>query len=238
MSKQGSSGIPLKGVNTNPVQVPYELLQEQPRLGVQAAMLWIHLAGFAQRGEAVTVQSLAQAMGVERTVVENNLVALADNGWINDEGMEIRLCVPQDEGTGWDHAGAGASRRREQTMAPPTMLDAAQAQFEWLVNFWSSRVGDATQEVMQKLVFWLEEKELSHEVIAVAVEEMCENAERPTLSYLEGVLRNWYNEGVREYAHLTERPHLAKVLPKSSERRIHPGAEQKWKELFPHEFDQ
>ncbi len=235
MVNQDMGGIPLKGLENNAVQVPQELLHNQKELGLEAVMLWIQLAAFAQRGEAVSTQALAECMGIPRARVETHLAALADRGWINDEGMEIRLSVPPVSPAETELDGP----EEDTPQAPPKMLDPGQAQFEWLVNFWSHRVGAADPDIMRKLLFWMEQKGMSHEVIAVAIEEMCTNAQRPTLAYLDGVLRNWYQEGIREYQDLTERPHLAKVLPANTqEQRIHPDAERKWKELFPDEFDQ
>ena len=232
---QDMGGIPLKGLENNAVQVPRELLHNQAQLGMEAVLLWVNLAAFAQRGESVSMQGLADYMGMNRSHVETSLAALADRGWINDEGMEIRLSVPATS----DATETAPIPHDQQRQTPPKMLDPGQAQFEWLVNFWSHRVGSADTDVMRKLLFWMEQKGMSHEVIAVAIEEMCTNAQRPTLAYLDGVMRNWYNEGIREYRDLTDRPHLAKVLPANSkEQRIHPDAERKWKELFPDEFDQ
>ena len=237
---QGSGGILLKGLRDDRVQVPVALLEAQATLGLEAAMLWIHLAAAAAKGQSVTMQQMAEDMGLERGRVETALAALADRGWINDEGMEIRLSVPEG------HSAEDHLKRIEQSspvkghQRASAILDPNQAQFEWLVDFWNHRIGKTDSDVMRRLVFWTEQKGMSHEAIAVAIEEMCSSAPRPSLAYLEGVLRNWYQEGVRDYQDLLDRPRLAKVLPTQQKREegVDSGAQRKWKELFPDEFDQ
>ena len=116
-------------------------------------------------------------------------------------------------------------------------MDPSQKGFEWLIDFCTNRVAPPTPEEMKKLLFWVEKKKVSPEVIAVAVEEMCVSIDNPHFAYLEGVLRNWVNEGVYTYSQLLEKPYLTKVLPQTNQPSIHPEAERKWKELFPDEFD-
>ena len=55
------------------------------------------------------------------------------------------------------------------------------------------------------------ERQVSHEVIAVAIEEMRAGATRPSFAYLEGILRNWHNQG-QGLCRLSRAPTLAKVL--------------------------
>src|SRR5690606_29773299 len=57
----------------------------------------------------------------------------------------------------------------------------------------------------QKLQFWLDEQGMEADVICAAINTTREQAERPGIAYLEGVLRNWYNEGGRAMADLRVR---------------------------------
>lgn len=216
-------GVMLKGLETLPIQIPRDILDAQNHLGVDATLLWINLLAIAQQGKPIQIGAMADYMGLAKQQVEKALVILADQGWINDEGLEIKLMVPQ--------------RLKLNNTKPPAVLDESQASFEWLVTFWTNRVGTPSAAEMRKLLFWVEKKGLSEEVIAVAIEEMCASADSPSFSYLEGILRNWYNEGVRHYGDLVDRSHLAKVLNGPKEHAIHPVARNKWKEVFPDEFD-
>lgn len=219
-----NKGILLKGVQALPLQIPGEILEAQTYLSSSAVLLWINLLAFAQQQRPITLDGVAQYMGVKKRAVEEALATLAERGWINDEDGEIILQVPTETAV------------TSEESAP--LLDEKQASFEWLINFWSHRLGSPGPDEMRKLGFWMEQKGLTCEVIAAGVEEMCAAVENPHLGYLEGILRNWYSEGVRSYSDLVERPYLARALPCSTPQDIHPEAKRKWKELFPDEFDE
>lgn len=225
MSPRRGKGVLLKGIEGLPIQIPDEILRQQSQLGTMTTLVWINLLAFAQRRRPFRVEEMATFMGVDRKEVERALVTLADYGWINDEGLEIRLMTPT------------VIPQEQAAASEPTFLDEEQASFEWLINYWSARVGAPTPQEMRKLLFWVEKKGLSHEVIAVAIEEMTAAVASPSFPYFEGILRNWHAEGVRTYNDLIERPHLTKVLPRTKERTYDNPAEQKWKEVFPDEFD-
>lgn len=232
MNNNEGSGFVVQGISKLPLQVPLEILNAQKSLGATAVLVWINLLMFVQKHQAVNIAMISDIIGLEPQEVNKALARLADAGWINDEGYEIKLCIPIKE-TGnlkFEHAASSG------TMVE-SVLDPSQRGFEWLIDFWSNRVAPPTQEEMKSLLFWVEKKRVSPEVIAVAVEEMSASIKNPHFAYLEGVLRNWVNEGVFTYAQLLEKPYLTKVLPQGQQPTIHPEAERKWKELFPDEFD-
>ncbi|HHX01290.1 MAG TPA: DnaD domain protein [Firmicutes bacterium] len=221
MSSRSDSFI-IKGLEKQPLQIPVELLIAQKALGITAVMVWINMAMFEQQHQPVNVALISEAMNISGAEVNKALACLADHGWIVDEGSEIRLAIPELKPVDPD----------------VELLDPLQKGFEWLINFWTNRVGVPTPEDMQKLMFWVEQKGMSHEVIAVAIEEMCNSIDNPHMGYLEGILRHWIMEGVTTYQQLLDKPYLAKVLNQSRlESQIHPESERKWKELFPDEFD-
>ena len=43
------------------------------------------------------------------------------------------------------------------------------------------------------------------DVVALAIHEMARSAPTPRIQYLEGILRNWYNDGVRTMADMIKR---------------------------------
>jgi len=226
MASHKGAGVLLQGLDNLPVQVPLAFFESQASLGPTAALLWINLLACAQTNRPVRIAELAGRMGVEVSELEQAMVVLASCGWIDDEGLTIRLTVPE----------LGRGQAAAETAV--AVLDEEQASFEWLVNYFATRVGNPTPEEMRKLLYWMERRQVSHEVIAVAIEEMCAGAARPSFAYLEGILRNWHAQGVRTYADLVERPSLARVLlhqPQDDEGLT--PAERRWKEVFPDEFD-
>lgn len=219
---QSSKGVLLRGMEGLPIQIPLEVLNCQAVLGPKATLVWINLVALAQLREPLRLDTLAEQMGLPEQEVSQLLALLADRGWINDEGIEIRLTIPTIQ---------------EAAATEESILDEEEASFEWLVNYWTTRVAAPTPEEMRKLLYWVETKEVSHEVIAVAIEEMRASATSPGFAYLEGILRNWHAVGIRSYNDLLESPHLTKVLQPIAARKEHTPAEKRWKEVFPHEFD-
>lgn len=223
MSTHKGTGVLLQGLDNMPVQVPGEILENQASLGPVPVLLWINLLACAQQGRPLRVEQISAYMGVEASDIERAMVVLANAGWVNDEGLVIRLTIPENVPQG----------RFETAVA---VLDEEQASFEWLVGYYAARVGDPSPEEMRKLLHWMERRGVSHEVIAVAIEEMCAGAPRPSFAYLEGILRNWHSLGIRVYADLVERPNLARVLTQHPAKEELTPAEQRWKEVFPDEF--
>ncbi|HPT82871.1 MAG TPA: DnaD domain protein [Limnochordia bacterium] len=222
MPGQRTRGVLLKGVEGMPIQVPQEILDSQARLGPVATLVWINLLALAQLGKPMHIDNLSVSLGLPKWEVSKALALLADEGWINDEGLEIQLALPE-------LMESAASLERPVEVEPEA--------FEWLVSYWSARVAPASPEEMRKLLYWMETKGLSHEVIAVAIEEMLIGAAQPSFPYLEGILRNWHAVGVRTYNDLLENSHLTKVLAPIAGRRELSPAERKWKEVFPDEFE-
>lgn len=222
MSSQQGGGVLLRSVEGLPIQIPVEILQQQAKLGPIATLVWINIVAMAQVGKPLQIDALAEQMGLVKRDISQALALLADNGWINDEGLEIQLVIPK-------HAEAAVAQEQP--------ISVESEAFEWLVSYWTARVGQPSPEEMRKLLYWMERKHLSHEVIAVAIEEMFVTARHPSFPYLEGILRNWHGLGVRTYNDLLENPHLTKVLGPIAARKEPSPAEQRWREVFPDEFD-
>ncbi len=222
VSGQKSKGVLLRGVEGMPIQVPREILKCQAILGPLPTLVWINLVALSQLGMPLQIDALAQQIGSDKREVSQALALLADRGWINDEGLEIQLVLPTS-----------------QEVAPTSegVLDAEQAAYEWLIEYWSTRVAAPSPDEMRKLFFWMERKGMSHEVIAVAIEEMCVAVANPNFPYLEGILRNWHGVGIRTYNDLLENTHLTKVLAPIAAKKEPSPAQKRWKEVFPDEFD-
>lgn len=227
MSGRKSKGVLLRAVEGLPIQVPVEILKCQADLGPTATLVWINIVALSQMGRPMQINTLAEMMGLDKRTVSQALATLADRGWINDEGLEIQLTVPDSIESA--EAAQAATLEAVSQREPDA--------YEWLVDYVCARVTMPTPDEKRKLWYWMQTKGVSHEVIAVAVEEMCASAAHQSFPYLEGILRNWHGLGVRTYNDLLEHPYLAKVLgPITSFKEQNP-AEQRWREVFPDEFD-
>ncbi|NLA58488.1 MAG: DnaD domain protein, partial [Firmicutes bacterium] len=86
------------------------------------------------------------------------------------------------------------------------------------------------------------------EVVAAAIDITARKAENPRIEYMEGILRNWYNDGIRTFEEaLKKYPEIAGETSSAStsyEGAPNAGAYteadqdliQKWKELYPDEY--
>ncbi len=222
MKGRKSKGVLLRSVAGLPIQVPAEILDWQVTLGPTATLVWINIMALAQTERPLQINALAEQMGLDKREVSQALALLADRGWINDEGLEIKLVLPQEV--------------EESAVSVEPVPKVESDAFEWLLNYLSARVAAPSAEEKRKLLYWMQSKDLSHEVIAVAVEEMCASAAHPSFPYLEGILRNWHGVGVRTYNDLLENPYLTKVLGPIKNRKEQSPAEQRWREVFPDEF--
>jgi len=123
-----------------------------------------------------------------------------------------------------------------------------------VMQIYHKRIGMIGPTQYEKLRFWIEEQGMEGAVVALAIEETVRSAEVPRISYLEGILRNWYNDGIRTLADLHEKKRASRVLSgdegrakgeRSLEGSPNAGAYQsvspewveRWKELYPDEYD-
>src|SRR5690625_1688266 len=77
-----------------------------------------------------------------------------------------------------------------------------EAALQAVVQFYQQRIGMLGPSQFEKLRFWVEEQGMSSDVVALAIEETVQSAQTPRIAYVEGVLRNWYNAGIRTLADL------------------------------------
>ena len=149
-----------------------------------------------------------------------------------------------------------SKRRRRAPMlklveSPGEASEPENPDFKAVVQIYHKRIGMIGPTQYEKLRFWVEEQGMEGAVVALAIEETVQSAEVPRISYLEGILRNWYNDGIRTLADLQERRRASKVLSGgASERSEHEGSPNaaayqsvseemvnRWKELYPDEYD-
>ena len=136
----------------------------------------------------------------------------------------------------------------EQAILDKEAFSSPEADFQAVLDLYHKRIGMMGPKQRDKLRFWVEESGMSAEVVAAAIDITARKAENPRIQYLEGVLRNWYNDGVRTFEEaLKKYPEIAgdsESASASYEGAPNAGAYteadqeliQKWKELYPDEY--
>ena len=89
--------------------------------------------------------------------------------------------------------------------APTDSLTPPSDDLKRVVEHYHQVIGLLSPVAFQKLQFWLDEQGMEADVVCAAIDTTREQAERPGIAYLEGVLRNWRNEGVTTVSDLEVR---------------------------------
>ena len=154
--------------------VPREILKCQAVLGPTVTLVWINLTALSQLGLPLQIHSLAEQMGLDKREVSQALALLADGGWINDEGLEIQLTLAQME------PAASLERVEEANWTP-------------LHGWWSiCRQGKCSLAGESANCCTGCRARFVHEVIAVAVGEMCLGVNPSFLSGGSPVVWCWH----------------------------------------------
>lgn len=123
-----------------------------------------------------------------------------------------------------------------------------------VVDIYHKRIGMLGPTQFEKLRFWVEEQGMEAEVVALAIEETVTSAKTPRINYLEGILKNWYNSGIRTLTDLMQDEYASRVLHPRSQRgdksgsnegapnatayqAVSPDLVDRWKELYPDEYE-
>ncbi|NLK08552.1 MAG: DnaD domain protein [Firmicutes bacterium] len=124
-----------------------------------------------------------------------------------------------------------------------------EADLEAVLDLYHKRIGLMGPKQRDILRYWVEESGMSAEVVAAAIDITARQAENPRVPYLVGVLRNWYNDGVRTYDDAVKKyPEITGT--KAPSKRVYEGLPnagayvegdselvRKWKELYPDEYN-
>lgn len=258
-----------------------------PMAGPSAILLWLELKLAALRppdGPPLSVSSLAQSIGIGVKEAKEALDRLAGCGLLSRQGAtgepsgEIFVVhdpLPADDFAskpgGLPVAAPAAQAMPGEALAgelAESVIAASEiaasieeaslrSDLEALVDIYHQKIGLMGPMQFEKLRFWVEEKGMAAEVVVKAINETARSADRPRMQYLEGILRNWYNDGIRSYADLVaqatgkEGPSTAGQERGSGTRRDSggiPNAQayrvvdreliRKWKERYPDEYDE
>jgi DnaD/phage-associated family protein len=178
-------------------------------------------------------------------------------------GAEAAVSSPAEEALPAEGRGPMALAKVVPPEVRPADPDGIQQSpdMEAVLQFYHKKIGMLGPTQFEKLRFWVEDQGMDGEVVAAAIEETVQCAHTPRINYLEGVLRNWHNDGIRTLKDLIDK-NVSKVLsgasgpggsassgsqspPSSMEGVPNAAAYQrvdwrlvdKWKELYPDEYD-
>lgn len=143
----------------------------------------------------------------------------------------------------------------EPQVTEPPMAESASSDLGAVIQMYHKKIGMIGPTQMEKLRFWVEEQGMEAEVVALAIEETVASARNPRINYLEGILKNWYNSGIRTLTDLMNDKYASQVLHPRSERgkgrpstnegapnatayhSVSPELVDRWKELYPDEYE-
>lgn len=162
----------------------------------------------------------------------------------------------EDVGSMQEVAVAAVSAGTEPHVSPtPIIAESESTDLGAVIQIYHRKIGMIGPTQMEKLRFWVEEQGMEAEVVALAIEETVASARNPRINYLEGILKNWYNSGIRTLTDLMNDKYASQVLHPRSERgkgrsasnegapnatayqSVSPDLVDRWKELYPDEYE-
>lgn len=262
----------------------------QPRIGSAATLLWLNLRWLIQQGEDMSDPEevlgrrygLGDMTGTLGTLIEFELLERDDDGsLIVHEPLSADAFFVRFERPGVEQpplpaivepsplaASAAEGPGRRQSEPVPTPEPAATQQPDAgensdlgaVMQIYHKKIGMIGPSQFERLRFWVEDQKMDAEVVALAIEETVTSAKNPRINYLEGILKNWYNAGIRTLTDLMNDKQASLVLLPKEERKklkeaqaaspregvanasayeqVNPDLVERWKELYPDEYDE
>ncbi len=171
--------------------VPKELIElYQPAVGAVGIALWLNL--FACEEQEIQFSRLALELKCTPEQLEEALSLLIRYGLVSSEPgqgrgiLSVNEPLPQDE-----------------FQALEAQLGGGLDTLSVLFDFYQKQVGLMGPVQEEKLRYWVVEQGMDEEVVVAAIGEMMKTSSR-RIEYLEGILRNWYNEGIRNLGELND----------------------------------
>ncbi|MGI6558902.1 MAG: DnaD domain-containing protein [Limnochordia bacterium] len=234
----------------HPIQVSRELLElYQPALGPIATILWLNIRWLAELDlGGDLMETLQFYTGLTKEQIDAGLRALVAAGLLDilDDGTHV-INDPLSEAEFLRVFPEGLAAAKDEPIDEP--LPAKNDDLQAVLSIYHKKVGLLGPVQYEKLRAWVEEKGMGADVVALAIHEMARSAPTPRIQYLEGILRNWYNDGVRTMADMIKRKKSTraagegKAAGESYEgcpnagayKAVQPNLVERWKELYPDE---
>lgn len=239
--------------------IPPELLElYQPVIGALGVAVWINLRWQAAAGgESREWGDWPGRLGISRAEWEAALKSLLCYDLIKiEQGPEGEPSVVVNDPLPEEEFAASFARAVEEATSEPSspaapaagdpQLEAVKS-LERVFQAYHDHIGLMSPLHFERLRTWVEERGMHPDVVVAAIEETARTATFPRIQYLEGILRNWYNDGIRTTADLKLLQTPADPGGKSREdyegapnalayRRVESEAVRRWKELYRDEY--
>ena len=201
-----------------------------PRVGWQGVAAWLVLRLAADRGDAVGDEDpasfVARRLGMTPLEAAEALRRLTLYRLVEETADHaVRVLEPLSAAEFAKAFGEGPSPEPAQETAAGEAEPAATSErggaepsgamptdLRGVLEWYHRRIGLISDSQAERLQEWITQRGMTTDVVALAIEQAARSAEYASFSYLEGILRNWYNQGVRTWADVLRRPHLATVL--------------------------
>ncbi|MDD4516950.1 MAG: DnaD domain protein [Limnochordia bacterium] len=261
---------------TSSILVPVALFTEcQPLIGPLAVAAWLNLRVLIETDQKITARDyLMGQMDLDGRSVDNilerlenvGLIQAVKAGWVLKEPgkmphqqQDVAEQSPEDyQESFWDQIAAstaleGVDLSGDATTEEQALVSAeVNPDLDSVLDLYANRIGLIGPTQYQKLENWIESKHMSVDVIALAIEETALSAKTPRFEYLEGILRNWSNDGIRTVDDMIKKKvkvrALAGIEPKNAKPENYEGWPNAtaynvvdenrlklWKELYPDE---
>lgn len=192
--------------------VPKELIDHyQPVVGAVGVALWLNL--YAYQDQELSFDRLAIDLRCTPGQLEEALCSLIRYELVRSEIGEMGSMLYVSEPLSFEEFQELEARLSRQA---PDSLGV-------LFDFYQKQVGLMGPVQEEKLRHWVVEQGMDIEVVVAAIVEMMKTSSR-RIEYLEGILRNWYNEGIRNLDDLTaQRKRWTEEQGKRSKKRPKEG---------------
>lgn len=100
--------------------------------------------------------------------------------------------------------------------APTDSLSTPSDGLKQVAQHYEQVIGVLSPTAFERLRFWLDDVGMAPDVVCAAIDVAKDKAETPGIAYVEGVLRNWENRGVRTLADIKAREQATEPPPEQA----------------------
>lgn len=174
--------------------LPTLLIREyQPIIGPLATMIWIDLLFLLEEGVSDWQEPLLVLTNLSLEELEVQLELLKEVELISLSEQEIVIHSPKIR-----------EKEEEVAVTVDQSLDDLKKKIEAVYDYFHEKIGLMAAKDFALINEWIEIRGMAPELVAKAIEITSENAQFPSMKYLDGVLKNWYNANVKSLEELEQ----------------------------------
>jgi DnaD/phage-associated family protein len=224
--------------------VPALLIEKyQPVVGPLATIIWIDLYLLAKENVEDWKEPLKALTGFNEEDLQDQLELLKKANLIDEEGDSLLINEPMPFEVPIEEVAATDNNQS---------LDEKEKKMEAVYDYYHERIGMMGAKEFMLLNEWVEVRGMSPELVAKAIDITAENAQFPSMKYLDGVLKNWHNANIKRLQDLEQpRPRPTStfkseggiksttsdsVAPNPNYKAVDPERIRRWKEMFKDEY--